>query len=62
MYFICSSKATPLYDYTKKVPSQLHSRIQVYMNLHNISKENPKWTHILLRILPTNKPVWCNRF
>lgn len=32
----------------------------MHMDLHRIKAENPKWTHVLLRLAPTEKPVQLN--
>lgn len=43
-----------------KLPSQNGERYYVQMDLHKIKAENPTWTHVLLRLLPTDKPVQLN--
>lgn len=43
-----------------KLPSLDGERYFLQMDLHQIKRENPKWTHVLMRILPTDKPVQLN--
>lgn len=43
-----------------KLPSQDGERYYIQLDLHKIKAENPKWTHVLLRILPTEKSVQVN--
>lgn len=52
-----SSEATSLTHLTRKVPSKRYERLIVTMDLHKIKKQYPEWTHVLLRVRPTSKPV-----
>lgn len=43
-----------------KLPSRCGERYVLKLDLHKIKQENPLWTHVLLRVLPTDKPVQLN--
>lgn len=43
-----------------KLPSLDGERYFVQLDLHKIKSKNPGWTHVLLRLLPTEKPVTLN--
>lgn len=47
------SKATPIYqEFQSKLPDRSH----LNLNLHTLKKNNPKWTHVLLRFSATREP------
>ncbi|CAM6031630.1 unnamed protein product, partial [Sphagnum compactum] len=50
------SKAVSLSQYAKTFPSLRHKRIIFVMDLHKMQAKNPKWTHLILRTLPTKDP------
>ncbi|KAJ6637478.1 GPI inositol-deacylase, partial [Pseudolycoriella hygida] len=54
------SHATSLTHLTKKVPSKRYERLLLTMDLHKIKQQYPEWTHVLLRVRPTNKPFQLN--
>lgn len=43
-----------------KLPSRSGERYFVKLDLHQIKTENPKWSHVLLRLAPTEKSVQLN--
>lgn len=52
------SKASPLPDHhTKKIPSDLPNRGHLSLNLQQLKKNNPKWTHILLHFPVSREPL-----
>lgn len=56
---VCS-KATSLTHLANHLPSAKHERYFLSVDLHKLKRANPNWTHVLLRIAPTRKPIWLN--
>ncbi|XP_037028365.1 GPI inositol-deacylase [Bradysia coprophila] len=54
------SEATSLTHLTRKVPSRRYERLIITIDLHKIKHQYPAWTHVLLRIRPTIKPLQLN--
>lgn len=52
----CSRASSLSKDYFSKVPSELPDRYHLHINLQELKKQNPKWTHVLLRFAPTREP------
>lgn len=52
-----STSATVISQNLTKLPSQDGERYYLQLDLHKIKAENPTWTHVLLRLLPTDRPV-----
>lgn len=50
------SKGVAMWNYTVRIPSELPDRSSLALDLHEIKRNNPKWTHILLRFAPTREP------
>ena len=51
------SRAMPLSkDFISKIPSELPDRYHLHINLNELKKQNPKWTHVLLRFESTREP------
>uniref|UniRef100_A0A182P0S5 GPI inositol-deacylase n=1 Tax=Anopheles epiroticus TaxID=199890 RepID=A0A182P0S5_9DIPT len=50
-------KATPLTNYTLPVPSSKFDRFGALLDLHELKRFNPRWTHVLVKIPRTTKPV-----
>lgn len=42
------------------MPSVHHERLTFKLDLHRIKERYPLWTHVILRTLPTSKPVFEN--
>ena len=55
--FIFSEKAISITHFARKLPSMRHERHYLLLDLHEMKKLHPDWTHILLRFLPTKEPV-----
>ncbi|XP_040163104.1 GPI inositol-deacylase [Anopheles arabiensis] len=50
-------KATSLTNYTLPVPSSKFDRFGALLDLHELKRTNPRWTHVLVKIPRTTKPV-----
>ncbi|XP_053681085.1 GPI inositol-deacylase [Anopheles nili] len=53
---ICQ-KAQSLVNYTLPVPSSKFDRFGAVLDLHELKRHNPTWTHVLVKIPRTFKPV-----
>lgn len=51
------AQATSLTHLVKKQPSLHYHRHIVTVDLHDLKKKHPEWTHVIIRILPTKEPV-----
>lgn len=52
----CSQASALSKQFITKIPSLLPGRVHLHLNLNQLKKANPKWTHILLRFKPTREP------
>lgn len=43
-------------NHITRIPSELPDHVHLHLNLHELKKGNPKWTHVLLRFGPTREP------
>ena len=50
------SKGVSMWNHTVRIPSELPDRTSLSLDLHEVKRNNPKWTHILLRFAPTREP------
>uniref|UniRef100_A0A182WFP3 GPI inositol-deacylase n=1 Tax=Anopheles minimus TaxID=112268 RepID=A0A182WFP3_9DIPT len=50
-------KAVSLANYTLPVPSSKFDRFGALLDMHELKRNNPTWTHVLVKIPRTNKPV-----
>lgn len=55
-----SSSATVITGNTTKLPSRFGERYFIKLDLQKVRADHPKWTHVLLRLLPTEKSVEVN--
>uniref|UniRef100_U5EZS7 GPI inositol-deacylase n=1 Tax=Corethrella appendiculata TaxID=1370023 RepID=U5EZS7_9DIPT len=51
------SQGVSLTKYAKQFPSLRHERTTIQLDLHNLKLRHPEWTHVIIKILPTNEPV-----
>lgn len=52
----CSQASVLSKQFIVKVPSEFPSRVNLQLNLHEMKKKNPTWTHVLLRFGPSREP------
>lgn len=57
---IFSLNGQSLTHHVRKLPSKRYSRRVLLLDLHKIHDENPEWSHILIMLQPTRKPVQIN--
>ncbi|KFB42630.1 AGAP011299-PA-like protein [Anopheles sinensis] len=50
-------KSYSLANYTLQVPSSKFDRFGALLDLHELKQRNPRWTHVLIKIPRTFKPV-----
>ncbi|XP_058983673.1 GPI inositol-deacylase-like isoform X1 [Musca domestica] len=50
-------KGTSLSHFVQTIPSHDNYRYMVLLDIHRMLKYYPDWTHILVRLKPTNKPT-----
>ncbi|RZB38772.1 GPI inositol-deacylase [Asbolus verrucosus] len=51
---------THLTHLSEITPSAKYKRRKLTINMHQLMKNNPEFTHVVLRVLPTNEPVVLN--
>lgn len=57
--FIFSSKATLINEFAERIPTKdENERSVVTLDLQKLREANPRWTHVLLRTVKTNKKVY----
>ncbi|XP_055593310.1 GPI inositol-deacylase [Uranotaenia lowii] len=54
------SKASPLANFSRTMPAIEHERQIAMVNLHDIKRTNPRWTHVLLKLPKTDEPAQLN--
>lgn len=54
------STAVPLFNYSKYLPDNGFSRQNAQINLHDLKKNNPRWTHVILKFPKTSLPLQFN--
>lgn len=54
------AKATSITHLANKLPSLRHERYTASLDLHQLKKEHPEWTHVLIRALPSKEPLQLN--
>lgn len=62
-YFLCitrSQSGESLTHYVRKLPSKQFNRKVLTLDLFKIQDDYPKWTHVILAILPTKEAVKLN--